>query len=282
MTLAVVLTTYQSPLWLEKSLWGYLNQSYRDFQLLIADDGSSDETAAVVHRYAAQGLTLRHLWQADCGFRKSRILNRAIAAAEADYLVFSDGDCIPHRDFLAIHAALAAPGRFLSGGYVKLSMQTSRTIDRVDVAAGRALSVPWLWMQGTRNLRRMAKLAVPGWMRPVADALTPTRASWNGHNASGWRHDLIAANGFDERMGYGGQDRELGERLEHAGIRGKCIRHRALCVHLDHARGYAELHTIRKNREIRHQTRTGRITRTPHGISSLPPEAGPGRGNRPL
>ncbi len=271
MTVGVVLSTYQSPLWLEKSLWGYLNQSHRNFQLVIADDGSTAETAAVLRRYAAEGLALRHVWHADRGFRKSRILNRAIVAAEADYLIFSDGDCIPHRDFVATHAALAAPGRFLSGGYVKLPMGASQTISRADVEAGRALSVPWLRSQGARNLRRMAKLAVPGWARAAADLLTTTRASWNGHNASGWRSDLIAANGFDERMGYGGQDRELGERLENAGIRGKCIRHRALCVHLDHERGYSELRTIRGNRSIRRHTRAARATRTPQGISSLPP-----------
>ncbi len=271
MTVGVVLSTYQSPRWLEKSLWGYLHQSHRNFRIVIADDGSTAETAAVIRRYAAEGLSLRRVWHVDRGFRKSRILNRAILAAEADYLIFSDGDCIPHRDFVAVHIALAAPGRFLSGGYVKLPMEASRAIARADVATGRAFAVPWLRSQGARNLRRMAKLAVPGWARAAADLLTTTRASWNGHNASGWRSDLVAANGFDERMGYGGQDRELGERLENAGIRGKCIRYRALCVHLDHARGYSELRSIRRNRSIRRHTRAGRVTRTPHGISSLSP-----------
>lgn len=60
----------------------------------------------------------------------------------------------------------------------------------------------------------------------------------NGHNASGWKEDIVAVNGLDERMQYGGQDRELGERLENYGIRGKQIRYSAIVVHLDHARGY--------------------------------------------
>ena len=115
----------------------------------------------------------------------------------------------------------------------------------------------WIRSRGGRGRRRMAKLAVPRWAAAAADRVTTTRPTWNGHNASGWRADLIAANGFDERMGYGGQDRELGERLENAGIRGLGIRYRALCVHLDHSRGYADLDTIRHNKAIRRATRAG-------------------------
>ena len=266
MRLSVILSTYRSPGWLEKVLWGYLNQSHRDFELVIADDGSTEETARLIRRYSDCGVEVRHVWQPDRGFRKSRILNRAIEAARTGYLVFSDGDCIPRADFLAVHAALAAKGRFLSGGYVKLPMEASRAISRSDVEAGRAFSVPWLRSRGARNLRRMAKLAVPRFASSAADALTTTRASWNGHNASGWRSDLAAANGFDERMGYGGQDRELGERLENAGIRGRCVRYRAVCVHLDHERGYAALDSIERNKAIRRTTRSERITRTDFGI----------------
>ncbi len=270
MTLSVILSTYRSPEWLEKVLWGYLCQSRRDFELVIADDGSGEETARVIRACSAAGaragIAVRHVWQPDDGFRKSRILNRAIVAARGDYLVFSDGDCIPRRDFVAVHRAHAAKGRFLSGGYVKLPMGVSRAITRADVESGEAFSVRWIRSRGGRGYRRMAKLAVPGWAAAAADRITTTRATWNGHNASGWRADLIAANGFDERMGYGGQDRELGERLENAGVRGRGIRYRALCVHLDHARGYADLDTIGHNKAIRRDTRARRITRTPFGI----------------
>ena len=266
MTLSVIVSTYQSREWLEKVLWGYLNQSHRDFELLVADDGSTEDTARLLRRYGDDGVAIRHVWQPDRGFRKSRILNKAIVASRAEYLVFSDGDCIPRSDFLAVHAALAAKGRFLSGGYVKLPRRVSRAVTRAEVDDGRAFSLRWIRSRGARNLRRTAKLAVRGFGASAADLLTTTRASWNGHNASGWRRDLVAANGFDERMGYGGQDRELGERLENAGIRGKCVRHRALCVHLHHERGYAELESINRNKAIRRRTRSARVTRTPFGI----------------
>jgi len=116
---------------------------------------------------------------------------------------------------------------------------------------------------------------VPGFAAAAADRLTTTRPTWNGGNASGWRCDLVAANGFDERMGYGGQDRELGRRLENAGVRGLGVRYRALCVHLDHARGYADRVSIRTNLAIRRRTRLERVTRTHFGIEKDGPAANP-------
>ncbi|MCY4645439.1 MAG: glycosyltransferase [Gammaproteobacteria bacterium] len=266
MHLSVIVSTYNAPAWLEKALWGYAGQRHRNFELLVADDGSTDETARLLRRYARRGLPIRHVRQADDGFRKSRILNRAIVAARADYLVFSDGDCIPRADFLTAHATLARPGRFLSGGYVKLPMAVSRAIARDDVTSGRAFSLPWIRARGVRGPRRLVKLGIAPRAAPAADLLTTTRATWNGHNASGWRRDILAANGFDERMQYGGEDRELGERLENAGIRGLQVRHRAVCVHLGHPRPYATAESIARNRRIRRTTRAQGILRTPFGI----------------
>ncbi|HJS07406.1 MAG TPA: glycosyltransferase, partial [Pirellulales bacterium] len=117
MRLSVILSTFNSPAWLEKALWGYAAQSHRNFEVLVADDGSSDETRQRIDVMRVRtGMTIRHIWHEDRGFRKCTILNRAIEAAAADYLVFSDGDCIPRHDFLGVHARLARLGRFLSGG----------------------------------------------------------------------------------------------------------------------------------------------------------------------
>ena len=286
MRLSVVVATYQSPEWLEKVLWGSLAQTHRDFEVLIADDGSADETARTIARYADMGIPIRHLWQRDDGFRKSRILNKAIVAARSEYLVFTDGDLIPRADFVAAHAGLAAKGRFLSGGCVRLPMEVSRVVTRADVTEGRVFSLAWIRARGGGGARGWTKLALPAFAAATADRLTTTRPTWNGGNASGWKRDLIAANGFDERMGYGGQDRELGRRLENAGVRGYGVRYRALCVHLDHERSYANPEAIRRNQEIRRRTRSERVTRTPFGIEkddpaaraspSPPPQAPPG------
>ncbi len=266
-----MLSTYQQPEWLEKSLWGYARQRLRDFELIVADDGSSEETARVVKRCRnALAAEVRHLWQEDRGFRKCRILNKAIRAARGNYLVFSDGDCIPRQDFLAAHAAAARPGRFLSGGYVKLSVEASRKIDRASIESQRAFSARWLGRGGHPHSLR--KLRVPDWTRRPTDLLAAGRPTWNGHNVSAWRSDVLAVNGFDERMGYGGEDRELGERLENFGVRGLRVRYRALCVHLEHPREYVDADGLAENLAIRRETQAERRTWSDYGIDkSAPP-----------
>jgi glycosyltransferase involved in cell wall biosynthesis len=264
---SVVITTYNHPEWLEKVLWGFASQSFRNFEIVIADDGSGPETAALIDRVRSEtGISIVHVWHEDQGFRKCEILNRAILATTGEYLVFTDGDCIPRHDFLSLHHDLAEPGRFLSGGYLKLPLETSRRITIADVVEGRATDNHWLRRNGTPASRRLTRLGLSHGRARLLDRITPTRPTWNGHNASAWRDDIIAANGFDERMGYGGLDRELGERLENAGIRGKQIRHRAIVVHLDHGRGYRDQAILRRNMEIRRETAALKRTRAVSGL----------------
>lgn len=107
MRLSVIISTYNAPQWLEKVIWGYVAQSHQDFELLIADDGSTEETAVCIERLQREvGFDIQHIWHEHKGFRKCTILNKAIAASANEYLVFSDGDCIPRWNFLATHAAL--------------------------------------------------------------------------------------------------------------------------------------------------------------------------------
>jgi len=268
MRLSVILSTYNAPHWLEKTLWGYAAQSHRDFDIIVAEDGASEATRAVIDYLRSKtDLRLHHVWHQDRGFRKCTILNRAIEASRSEYLVFSDGDCIPRRDFLEQHAKLARPGQFLSGGTVRLPLALSQQISADDVTSGRVARWPWLVAQGMRHFKKLHLMALRGKLADWADRVTPTRATWNGHNVSGWRRDLIAANGYDERMEYGGLDRELGERLVNAGIQPRQIRHRAICIHLDHARSYKNLEALNRNQEIRRQTASGRKTWTPYGIT---------------
>ena len=152
MRLSVIITTYNSPIWLEKVLWGLHAQQYRDFEVIIADDGSSEETAALLkHMRAETGLDLLHVWQPDEGFQKCRILNKAILHADAPYLVFTDGDCIARPDFLAEHARNAERGYYLSGSYCKLPMETSLAITRDDILAGRCFDMDWLRAHGLKR-----------------------------------------------------------------------------------------------------------------------------------
>ena len=99
MRLSVIISTYNVPQWLEKVIWGYAAQSHQDFELLIADDGSTEETAVCIQQLQrAVGLAIEHIWHEHNGFRKCTILNKAIVAAANEYLVFADGDCVPRWD----------------------------------------------------------------------------------------------------------------------------------------------------------------------------------------
>ncbi len=263
----VVLSTYNAPQLLERVLWGYSIQDTDAFDIAIADDGSTEETARLIERMRDKtGLTIEHVWHEDRGFRKCEILNEAIAATSAEYMIFSDGDCIPRSDFVSTHLGLAQPGRFLSGGYLKLSREASEAITVEDVLADRATDPEFL-LGKFRNPRvvRLKAVRSPNTAR-LFDFVTPTKATWNGHNASAWRSDVEAANGFDERMKYGGEDREFGERLVNAGIRPRQVRHRAIVVHLWHERGYVRQDEIRANRAIRRETARTSARHTPHGI----------------
>ena len=265
--MSVVLSTCNQPAWLEKVLWGYEAQDTKSFELIVADDGSRKETYDMLQRVTPQ-LTFRvkHVWHEDKGFRKCDILNKGIQAAQTDYLLFSDGDCIPRKDFVSTHLRLRRKGRFLSGGYHKLSMDLSKDLTKDDILSGRCFDLQWMRGKGMPASFKNNKLTATGFKRWLLNTFTPTKASWNGHNASGWLNDILAVNGFDERMQYGGQDREFGERLENYGIHGMQIRYSTVCLHLDHARGYKTKESIQKNRDIRKHTRSAKVKWASLGI----------------
>ncbi|MFW5866776.1 MAG: glycosyltransferase family 2 protein [Armatimonadota bacterium] len=277
MDISVIFTTYNSPDWLEKAVWGWYAQTDRDFELIVADDGSTDETRERIDSLRdATGMQIKHIWQEDRGFRKTRILNKAVQIGR-EYQVFSDGDCIPRADFVATHRQYARPGRFLSGGYFKLPQDVSDAITREDILEQRPFDLAWLRSHGVRpNLHALKFLGGP--VARVLNNITTTKATWNGHSASGWKSDLLAVNGFDEQMTYGGEDREMGYRLVNNGVRPYRIRYSTICVHLAHGRSYATDEVKATNRAIMDRTlQTGRKW-TPHGIANETEAATPSGG----
>ena len=128
---AIIISTYNQPEWLRKVLIGYEEQSFKNFEIIIADDGSTTETEAVVKQFKeVSNLTISHIWQEDKGFRKTKILNKALQKTQAPYVIFTDGDCIPRADFVATHIKLKKVKHFLSGGYFKLSKNISVAISK--------------------------------------------------------------------------------------------------------------------------------------------------------
>lgn len=265
--ISVIISTYNAEEWLEKVLWGYENQTFRDFEVVIADDGSRAATKNLIDEMKTKvTYPIIHVWQEDEGFQKSRILNKAIVATGFDYILMSDGDCIPRKDFLAVHAEYREKGYFLSGGYFMLPMNISKLITKEDIEKENCFDLDWLLKNGLKNSFKNNKLTAKGGKAKLLNKLTPTGATWNGHNASGWKADILAVNGMNEQMQYGGQDRELGERLFNYGIKSKQIRYSAICVHLDHARGYKTPESIAFNLAVRKEVKEKKLKWTPYGI----------------
>lgn len=268
--ISVIISTYNSPKWLEKVLISYQYQDFENFEVVIADDGSTDETKKLLSKInTIVNYSINHVWHEDLGFRKTEILNKAILQCKADYLLFTDGDCLVRKDFVKTHMIHRENGFFLSGGYLKLPMSTSQSITFDDIKQQNCFSVNWLSSNGLPSSFKNNKITASKNKAKLLNMLTPTKATWNGHNASGWKKDILAVNGFDERMQYGGEDREMGERLFNLGIKAKQIRYSAICVHLDHKRGYVTPEMITKNKKIRKDTKEFNITRTPFGIEKL-------------
>ncbi len=237
------------------------------FELLVADDGSTSETRDLLLRLQKEVFfPIVHVWQEDDGFQKTKILNKALAKSKTPYIIMSDGDCIPRKDFVEQHVKYREEGYFLSGGYFKLPMSISESITKDDIYTERCFDLNWLKNNGLKTFFKSNKLTSGSIKKAVLNTVTPTTASWNGHNASGWKEDILAVNGFDERMQYGGEDRELGERLMNHGIKAKQMRYTAITLHLDHERGYAKPEMIEKNKAIRETTRKENRTWTKYGI----------------
>lgn len=265
----LIVATYQNPRALGLCLASVARQARPPDSIAIADDGSGPETRAVVEGFAARSaVPVRHVWHEDDGFRKNAILNRAIASSEADFLAFIDGDVLVRPDFLGHHLALARPDRWSSGSLIRLDAEATAAVTEALVASGRVFERDWL--RAHRAIDRpgtwLKTRPLPGKALAALDRVTPVQKAWGGANSSAFRAALLAVNGFDETMRYGGEDKELGVRLTNGGVRGQHLRYVASVVHLDHPRGYVDRALMAANKlRIRNVRRSGRSW-TPDGI----------------
>lgn len=218
-TFSVVVTTYNRPDALKAVLAGLLAQQDTGFEILVADDGSRDDTRALVEATAASSpLPLRHVWQEDLGFRAGAARNRAAAVARGDYLLFLDGDCVPRPDWIARHRALAERGWMVAGNRILLSESFTRlvlasgtpihafTAEQWQGAAARG-DINRTTPLRTRRLGPLRKLAARRWQR--------VRTC----NLGVWASDFREVNGFDEAFeGWGFEDSDLAVRLINHGV----------------------------------------------------------------
>lgn len=235
MKLAVIVTTYNRPDALAAVLDGYLAQSDREFELIVADDGSTQETGDSVRRYASRApFALRHVWQEDQGFRAAAIRNQAVTATDADYVVFTDGDCVPALTYVSQHRRLAETGWFLSGNRVLLSESFTRKVLQQQIAIQTWSWADWVRARGRGEINRIMPLV------RLSDGAFRKRhpQQWEGVktcNLSAWRSDLVRVNGLDESYsGWGLEDSDLVIRLLRAGVKHKSARFAAPVFHLWH------------------------------------------------
>ena len=269
MRIAVILSTFDQPGHLWRALAGYRRQARPPDELLVADDGSGEATRAAVREFGAQvPFPVRHCRHDHDGWRKNAIVNRAIAAARADYIILSDGDCIPRADFIAAHERNARPGRFLSGGDYRLPENVSAGVTIEDILSGALFRLDRLRELGLPAGSKTLKLTAGARLGALLDRLNVSSARWGGSNASTWREALLRVNGLDERFSFPGKDDvEMGARLRHLGLRPRHVRHQAVCLHLFHAKGYWRFEEMEKNLGLLRETVASRRIATPCGIA---------------
>ena len=225
MQLTLVINTYNQPEALNKVLSALFRQSASPLEILVADDGSTEETRDLIQtRTSESPVQLRHMWQEKQGFRRSRILNRCIAEAKGDYLVFLDGDSVPNRHFVRDHLALAEPGFWVQGrrAFVKEKYVAGFSPDPACV------------------LRYACTAKLTGLAKAFRYPFPRIKKGTDMHGILGcnlgiWLEDLLAINGYDESFeGWGKEDSDLGARLYHLGRPRKLVHGRAIIFHLNH------------------------------------------------
>lgn len=236
MKCSVIVPTYNSPRELDLVLCGLSRQTSVPDEVIVADDGSTDQTWAVIDSWrGAMKTRLAHVWHADLGYRKARIVNEAVRRASGDYLLFIDGDSIPHRHWVADHIKAGGGRRVLCGRRVKLGPSLSAEITREQVLAGtlESLTGPLLksFLRGETK-RYMLGVRLPA---PLARCFHPRPRKLMGVNFSLPRDVYEEVNGYDEEWKvYGHEDRDLELRLLRAGISFYPLLNRAVVYHLYH------------------------------------------------
>jgi len=227
MTLSLVINTFNQPDYLGRVLNAVSRQRVLPDEVLLADDGSENETKTAFSQWrTAQSFRCEHVWQEHQGFRRARILNQTIASSRGDYLVFLDGDTIPHPHFVADHRALAGKSQFVQGHRALVGERAAAWFGKNDFFADRRRAVFQNQISGLKNSFRW-----PFAIRKIKKRLRGVR----GCNVAIWRADLIRVNGYNEAfVGWGREDSELAARLMNSGVRRLDVRGRALCYHLWH------------------------------------------------
>lgn len=227
-TISVIVTTYNRPDALTAVLRALLDQTDRNFEVIVADDGSTNATRTAVQSLQAAlpvagPKRLIHAWQPDDGFRASAARNLGVFSSRGDYLIFLDGDCVPRPNFVERHRLIAERGYMVSGSRVLLSERLTKSLlstANVTSAHARPMSY-WLAQRLSGNTNKFFPLiCLPD--SPVRHYRSVKWSRIKSCNLAIWRDDFESVNGFDESfVGWGHEDADLVLRLARFGVRRK-------------------------------------------------------------
>lgn len=239
MKASVIITTYNKPEYLRLALLSLVRQSQLPLEILIADDGSTEETGSLIAEFAWKFRSLvqiRHFWHEDAGFRKPAIVNRAAQEAKGDYLILTDGDCMSHRNFVRFHLLNAEPCTVLSGKRVEIGEALTQTLLREKKVLNYLhprLIFDSIMGGGSRKVEEGIIIS----NRTIRHLLKKDRIGNKGVygcNCSLHKDFFFQLNGYDEDFLYAVEDTDLGIRALNSGGRLKSVRAQAVVYHLWH------------------------------------------------
>ena len=275
--ISVIVTTYNREDALDAALRALARQSDRNFEIVIADDGSRPDTARVIASWKARlPVPLKHVRHEHQGFRGGEIRNRGIAASDGEICIFLDGDCLAAADFIAAHRRLHEAGWFVTGNRILLSRELT------DAVLARGLE-PETWNFSAllrQRLRGGINRLLPTLRLPLGPVRKLNSESWEGAqtcNLAVARRDLDRIDGFDcAYTGWGLEDSDLVVRLLHAGVRRKDGRFATGVLHLWHPQN--DRSQLPANRARLDEVIGGSRVRARRGLSALSDAAALPRG----
>jgi glycosyltransferase involved in cell wall biosynthesis len=266
--ISVIITTYNREDALDSVLRSLAGQTDRDFEVIVADDGSTGATAATIDAWKGKvGRRLDHVWHEDRDFRAAEIRNRAILASRGAYCIFLDGDCIVRLDFVASHRRLAEQGCFVTGNRILLSPALTETVLRDNLAPETWTVARWLAERMRGGVNRLSALL----HLPLGPLRRLRQREWRGArscNLAIWRADLDRVDGFDgDYSGWGKEDSDIIVRLLHADVRRKDGVFATGVLHLWHAE--AARGKLAENERKLSESLSGDRIRARRGLSAI-------------
>lgn len=271
MKVSVIISFFNKLDVLKIVLAAFERQSFKQFEIIIADDGSESEFVKEIATVIEESsLSIHHVWHENKGWRKNSILNKAITRSNSEFLIFIDGDCIPHKNFVRDHFILRQTGQLLAGRRVRMSEKLSSKISLQSVSNGflDSISSKILWdgiFGKTIQVEKGVPIKLPGYKNKKLRK-NPKRQVL-GCNFSMYKAELIALNGFDERYkGPGiGEDIDIDLRYINLGGKVMLLRNCAIQYHLYHPR--IERESIEDNLKIFNEHKRGNVIKTDFGLT---------------